>query len=203
MTTIATAVTGLQARLTQLWHEQPGAAIPESTPLLRLAGENHRRNFDLWHTEDEARRDDLGPEHVYRAKRAIDRLNQERNDFIQRMDEWLINELHPPATGCPLNSETPGMMIDRLSILALKTYHMAVEADRTDASSEHRQRATQKRVILDRQRADLQACLQELNADVAQGRRTFRVYFQFKMYNDPTLNPALYAGRAGAPRSKD
>ncbi|MSU72844.1 MAG: DUF4254 domain-containing protein [Opitutus sp.] len=201
MTNIAADVTGLQARLTRLWHDQPTASLPEAADLLRLAGENHRRNFDLWHAEDEARRDDLGAAHVYRTKRAIDRLNQERNDFIQRMDEWLINELHPPTAGCPLNSETPGMMIDRLSILALKSYHMAVEAERTEATPEHRQKAAQKLAIINRQRGDLQACLQELPDDIARGRRTFRVYFQFKMYNDPTLNPALYAAR-GAPAAE-
>jgi hypothetical protein len=195
MTNRAADVTALQAELTRAWHDAPATpsrAEVAATDLLRLACDNHRRNFDLWHTEDEARRDDLGPEHVYRAKRAIDRLNQERNDFIQRIDEWCVSTLRPPAEGCPLNSETPGMMIDRLSILALKTYHMAIEVQRTDASAEHRQKAAQKLGVLKQQVADLQGCLQSLLDDIAHGTRTFKVYFQFKMYNDPSLNPALY-----------
>lgn len=188
----AADVTALQAELTRLWHNVPASPGPETADLVRIAGENHRRNFDLWHTEDEARRDDLGADHVYRGKRSIDRFNQERNDFIQRMDEWFIVALRPPTGGCPLNSETPGMMIDRLSILALKSYHMAVEANRAEASADHRQNAARKLVILDQQIRDLESCLQALLDDIAAQRRTFKVYFQFKMYNDPTLNPALY-----------
>src|SRR3954464_15223061 len=107
----AAVITALQADLTELWHDKPSAPIPIGNDLTLLAAENHRRNFDLWHVEDEARRDDLGFNHVYKAKRSIDRLNQERNDFIQRMDEWFMNHLQPPRDGCPLNSETPGMMI--------------------------------------------------------------------------------------------
>jgi hypothetical protein len=187
-----TAISALQADLTRLWHDSPAAPISVDQEPARLAGENHRRNFDLWHVEDEARRDDLGAEHVYRAKRAIDRLNQERNDFIQRMDEWFVHHLRPPTAGCPLNSETPGMMIDRLSILALKTYHMAIEATRPEATTEHRAKAQQKVVVLEQQRVDLAQCLQALLDDIKAGQRTFKVYFQFKMYNDPTLNPALY-----------
>jgi len=80
--------------------------------------ENHLRNIRLWQAEDKARREDKGFEYVYRAKRAIDTFNQQRNDFIEKMDAWLVQALNPPQTGCAFNSETPGMMIDRLSILA-------------------------------------------------------------------------------------
>src|SRR3954471_16903294 len=96
MANLANDVATLQADLTRRWHEVAGTPVSLEDPLLRLAAENHRRNFDLWHVEDEARRDDLGADHVHRAKRAIDRLNQERNDFIQRMDEWFMNHLQPP-----------------------------------------------------------------------------------------------------------
>jgi hypothetical protein len=192
MTNRAAEITSLQSDLTRLWHNEPKASPAASSDLLRLVADNHRRNFDLWHTEDEARRDDLGAEHVYRAKRAIDRLNQERNDFIQRLDEYLVHTLQPAQKGCPLNSETPGMMIDRLSILALKVYHMEVEANRPDAAPAHRSKAQQKLDVLAQQCRDLEECLEALVDDVAARRRTFKVYFQFKMYNDPTLNPALY-----------
>lgn len=159
---------------------------------MRLLEENHLRNFSLWHEEDVARRDDLGFEAVYKAKRNIDRFNQERNNFAEQMDQAIATELRPRESGCPRNSETPGMMIDRLSILALKEYHMHEETVRADASAEHRAKCGEKLARIRRQRDDLAACLGELLTEVAAGRRTFSVYFQFKMYNDPALNPQLY-----------
>lgn len=183
-------ITARQAELTSLWHRVTPAV--SGTGFLRLVEENHLRNFALWHEEDIARRDDLGPEAVYRAKRNIDRFNQERNNFAEEMDKALVAELQPRESGCPRNSETPGMIIDRLSILALKEYHMHEETVRADASPEHRAKCAEKLSRLRRQRDDLAQALDELLADVAAGRRTFSVYFQFKMYNDPALNPQLY-----------
>lgn len=185
----------LQARLTARWHDETPAASGDG--FLRLVGENHLRNFQLWHEEDIARRDDLGPERVRQAKRAIDRYNQERNNFIEEMDKALVAELRPAESGVPKNSETPGMMIDRLSILALKEYHMWEESERAGASDEHRVRCAEKLARIRLQRADLTQCLGELLADVAAGTRTFAVYYQFKMYNDPALNPQLYGGADG------
>lgn len=186
----ASEIADLQKTLTDRWHQQPPAAA--GTGFLRLVEENHLRNFQLWHEEDVARRDDLGFEPIYRAKRNIDRFNQERNNFIEEMDKAIVAELQPPTEGCPRNSETPGMMIDRLSILALKEYHMHEETVRTDASAQHREKCGEKLARIRVQRADLTACLAELLADVIARRRTFSVYFQFKMYNDPSLNPQLY-----------
>lgn len=186
----ATEIAAQQAALTAAWHELPPAATGEGFP--RLVAENHLRNFSLWHEEDVARRDDLGFEAVYRAKRAIDRHNQERNNFIEEMDKAIVAALEPAADGCPRNSETPGMIIDRLSILALKDYHMHEETVRADASDEHRAKCAEKLARIRRQRADLTAALDELLADVVARRRTFSVYYQFKMYNDPALNPQLY-----------
>ena len=179
-----------QTELTARWHQTAPAVSGDG--FMRLLEENHLRNFSLWHEEDVARRDDLGFEAVYRAKRNIDRFNQERNNFAEEMDKVLVAGLQPREAGCPRNSETPGMMIDRLSILALKEYHMHEETVRTDASTEHRGRCAEKLARIRRQREDLATCLAELLADVAAGRRTFSVYFQFKMYNDPALNPQLY-----------
>ena len=179
-----------QTELTARWHQTAPAVSGDG--FMRLLEENHLRNFSLWHEEDVARRDDLGFEAVYRAKRNIDRFNQERNNFAEEMDKSLVTSLKPRESGCPRNSETPGMMIDRLSILALKEYHMHEETVRTDASTEHRARCAEKLARIRRQRDDLATCLAELLADVAAGRRTFSVYFQFKMYNDPALNPQLY-----------
>ncbi|MCR6656374.1 MAG: DUF4254 domain-containing protein [Opitutus sp.] len=186
----ATQIAQLQLQLTTQWHETTPAA--EGTGLLRLVQENHLRNFQLWHEEDIARREDLGFEPIYRAKRAIDRYNQERNNFIEQMDQAMVLALSPAESGCPRNSETPGMMIDRLSILALKEYHMAEEANRADASADHREKCAAKLARIRVQRGDLTQCLAEIVADVIARRRTFSVYFQFKMYNDPALNPQLY-----------
>jgi len=186
----APALAALQTRLTADWHATPPVAAGDGFE--RLVAENHLRNFCLWHEEDIARRDDLGFEAVYRAKRAIDRFNQERNNFIEEMDKAIVAQLQPATEGCPRNSETPGMILDRLSILALKEYHMHEETVRTDASAEHRAKCAEKLARICQQRSDLIAALDELLADVIARRRTFSVYYQFKMYNDPALNPQLY-----------
>ena len=113
------------------------------------------------------------------------------------MDQVLVNELEPAESGVPRNSETPGMIIDRLSILALKEFHMHEETVRTEVSEEHRTNCAAKLARIRLQRSDLTQSLSELLYDVAAGRRTFGVYYQFKMYNDPALNPQLYgAGKA-------
>jgi len=197
----ASEIVALQSSLTVRWHQSPPGARPPpagAEPFAALVEQNHLRNFQLWHEEDAARRDDLGFEPVYRAKRAIDRLNQERNDFIEQLDHALAGALQPPADGCPRNSETPGMIIDRLSILALKAYHMQEEAERASATPQHRETCAARLARIRRQAADLATCFDELIADVVARRRTFAVNFQFKMYNDPTLNPQLYRGRSPA-----
>jgi hypothetical protein len=189
----ATTIADLQARLTGRWHDLPPAA--EGEGLLLIVAQNHLRNFQLWHEEDRARRDDLGFEAVFRSKRTIDRLNQERTNFIEALDQAVAALLHPAETGCPFNSETPGMIIDRLSILALKDYHMREESTRAGATDLHRESCAAKLSLIGRQRTDLTRCLAELFTDVAARRRTFAVFLQFKMYNDPDLNPQLYRPR--------
>lgn len=160
---------------------------------LRLVEENHAFNFQLWHAEDRARRDDSGHEWVYLAKREIDHCNQQRNNRMEAMDEWLFHALKPAAPqNCPVHSETPGMMIDRLSILALKAYHMALQTNRCDVDDAHRETCTAKYHTLEEQQKQLLNCLASLLQEVKDKTRTFRVYHQFKMYNDPALNPELY-----------
>lgn len=189
----STGLTSAQASWTNLWHAS-APVLPQEGFLL-LAAENHLRNFRLWHEEDVARRDDIGDEAVKKSKRAIDRFNQERNDFVEKMDKALAAELSPRESGVPFNSETPGMMIDRLSILALKEYHMAEQAARTDVSPEHRDKCAFRLAVIRRQIADLALALDSLLAETKAGTRSFRVYFQFKMYNDPALNPQLYGAK--------
>lgn len=154
---------------------------------------NHRYNALLWAEEDLARRKDVPDAAIAANKRAIDGYNQKRNDAIERIDEALLARLASiaPAPDAWHNSETAGAMIDRLSILALRLHAMRAETQRGDASAEHRATCVGKLERLRVQRADLQRCLDTLLARATEGRAFWRVYRQFKMYNDPALNPYL------------
>lgn len=158
-----------------------------------LIEKNHAFNYQLWHAEDRARRNDMGHEFVYLAKREIDECNQQRNNLMEAMDEWLFTRLNPAAaTHCPVHSETPGMMIDRLSIMALKAYHMDVQASREGVDESHRLLCQKKLDTIFAQQQQLSSCLEQLIMEITAQTRTFRLYHQFKMYNDPALNPQLY-----------
>jgi hypothetical protein len=173
------------------WHEK--LTPPRSDLPLSIVEKNHRENFDLWHEEDIARRDDLGAEPVRQAKRGIDRFNQARNDAIEKLDEWFLSQLPPMNISSPLHSETPGMIVDRLSIMSLKIYHMNIEATRESATTEHRQKCADKLVRIEEQLADLKNCLHELIGQFQASTRRFKIYRQMKMYNDASMNPQIYA----------
>ena len=176
---------------TRLWHRDEAYAEPEGR-LLTLALEQHRANYDLWHQEDGARSPDASDASIAHIKHAIDSLNQRRNDLVEQIDTFLLTEAGSQNEAAPLNSETPGLMIDRLSILALKIYHTGEEAHRESGGEAHRLRNLQRLQVLLLQRGDLAGCLDDLWLQVNQGQRRFRLYRQMKMYNDPELNPVLY-----------
>lgn len=185
----------LHKQAIELW-KADGVSIKHQGIYL-LAEENHAFNYQLWHAEDRARRDDMGAEYVYLAKREIDGFNQQRNNRMEAMDEWLFQKMQPAAPHlCTVHSETPGMIIDRLSILSLKSYHMTLQTLRSDASEEHKHNCAQKLITINQQLEQLKRCLAQFLTEVEQKTRTFRVYHQFKMYNDPSLNPELYSDRA-------
>jgi hypothetical protein len=156
----------------------------------------HRFNFLLGHEEDVARSPAVSDGRIAQVKRAIDRYNQARNDCIEKVDDWLIEELGrrgiAAADDAPAATETPGAAIDRLSILQLRRFHMREQIDRTDATAEHREKAASRMVVLDMQRDHLTAAIGRLLAEVFAGQRPLRVFRQMKMYNDPSMNPYLY-----------
>lgn len=170
-------------------------ALPLSTPLWQAIERNHRYNILLWKEEDQARRRNVPDSAIVENKRSIDRFNQERNHAVEVIDETLLQVLAavPRRPDARRHSETPGSMIDRLSILSLRCYHMQLQANRTAAGSLHVETCQAKIAILREQRFDLEVCLDELLADASRGRTYFKLYRQFKMYNDAALNPSLYA----------
>lgn len=185
-------ITACQRLATKNW-KQTGVQLHE-TDFMALVEQNHQYNYLLWHAEDKARRDDMGFEFVRDAKRAIDGYNQARNDAMEAMDKALFKMLKPaPHTTCPVHSESPGMMIDRLSILALKHYHMKLQTQRHDVEQSHIEACQEKLNTIDHQRLQLADCLKVFLEEINENSRTFRVYFQLKMYNSPTLNPELFA----------
>ena len=186
----ADEIVQLQMEWTQRWHEAP--TPPKIVEPWAAIERNHRMNFDLWHAEDVARRDDLDPESMRDAKRTIDRCNQSRNDAIEQFDVWLLGQLPSARPNAPLHSETPGMIIDRLSILSLKLYHMRIEAARESATEEHRRKCAEKCAVVEEQHGDLKRCLQTLLTELQSGACQCKPYRQFKMYNDASLNPQLH-----------
>jgi len=160
---------------------------------------NHRNNDALWKEEDLARRRNVPDAEIAANKRAIDGHNQKRNDAIERIDESLLVGLEAiqRQKQARLSSETAGAMIDRLSILSLKIRAMRLQTERKDVDQAHLDACRQKLARLAEQRADLAACLDRLLAEAARGESYFKVYRQFKMYNDPKLNPAVYGETGG------
>lgn len=185
----------LQTQTVERWHQQP-----VDNPYDGFAAtvcQQHSYNYLLWHEEDIARSRDVSDADIARVKRSIDGYNQNRNDWIEKVDDEITamvesNQVNV-AEHAPMNTETPGCTIDRLSILALRIYHLKEQLERDDVSQDHLESVRRKIAICLLQQDDLKTALEQLVADIFAGRKRHRTYRQFKMYNDPTLNPYLYA----------
>ena len=209
----ADAIVELHDQRTRAWHEatedagedscqesclgagETDGAGGETANWLSLVVRQHRANYDLWHIEDEARAPGATDAELAGVKRRVDTNNQLRNDLVEELDRILLAWLEErglPNPAAPLNSESPGLIVDRLSILALKIYHTGEEVKRGDAPQGHAYRNRERLAILQEQRADLAGCLDALWRETLAGTRRIKLYRQLKMYNDPTLNPAVY-----------
>jgi hypothetical protein len=176
------------------WPDKYEMQYQASDSLYKFIEANHFFNTKLWNEEDLARRQNVSDTEITKNKRAIDKFNQSRNDCIEQIDNFILDQiLITISKEAKQNSETLGAMIDRLSILSLKIFHMTIQTKRENVSEIHIQTCSSKLEVLKIQRKDLCICFDELFYDCMNGLRYFKQYKQFKMYNDPNLNPQLYA----------
>ncbi len=181
------------------YHKQDHVDADFENPYPEKTIENllYRKNWIdtvQWHLEDIIRDPEIQPEEALKIKRRIDGSNQDRTDLVEYIDSWFYEQYQNVKTddSAKLNTESPAWAVDRLSILALKIYHMAEQANRQSATPEQRQKAQQKLDVLMEQKTDLMTAIQELMDDYENGNKVMKVYKQMKMYNDADLNPVLY-----------
>lgn len=196
------AINQLHIHTVVQWHREPISnpyGDPNDSPndVLPVVCQQHQFNYQLWHEEDIARSPDVSDADIAKVKRAIDKFNQQRNDWIERVDDWITADLQrlsvKVSEGAKLNTETPGSAIDRLSIMSLRIYHLEEQLERTDIDQAHIDKVTHRLAVCRLQFADLSHALSELLSDIYSGTKRHRTYRQMKMYNDPSLNPYLYA----------
>lgn len=193
LNTLAQDIVELHHHFTEQWHGQPDATPPDNV-FAALIISQHQQNFDLWHEEDKAREPGAADGVIAQVKRNIDGLNQRRNDMITEIDLWMADNFFAAHhdDGLPWNSETLGSIIDRLSIASLKVFHMQEQTKRTEADLQHINSCKEKLTRLLQQRKDLSQALQQFVNDICVGSKQNKMYRQFKMYNDPALNPKIY-----------
>jgi hypothetical protein len=186
-------LTKLQIETVALWHQQPIENTFDG--IKNLVCTQHEHNYRLWHEEDKARSPSATDEEIATVKRAIDKLNQARNDMIEKLDDALTGVLCDAGVmgqDAPINTETPGSAIDRLSIMSLRLYHYREQLERDDASVDHQQKVNERIAMCEQQHKDLSNSLQQLLDDIFAGKVQHKTYRQMKMYNDATLNPEIY-----------
>ncbi len=187
-------LTSIQVAAVARWHRQPLDNPYEGFEA--LVCNQHQFNFRLWHEEDLARSPSASDHQIAEVKRAIDKLNQARNDLIEQIDDALTDQLSQldvaTAEDAAINTETPGSAIDRLSIMALRLYHYREQLDREQVDDSHRMTVKSRIELCQQQHADLSRSLQQLLDDIFAGKKQHKTYRQMKMYNDPALNPKIY-----------
>lgn len=190
-------ITQLQIDCVEKWHNEPIANPYDG--FKQLVCRQHEFNYRLWHEEDIARSPEADDERIAAVKRSIDKLNQQRNDMIEQIDDaitaMLVEAGVVDTTSLPINTETAGSAIDRLSIMSLRLYHYAEQRDRADADDEHRAKVAARVQLCEVQHADLSHSLQTLLDDLLAARKQHKTYRQMKMYNDPSLNPEIYRAK--------
>ena len=199
MATFSEKCNEIFALATQDYHkyDDVDAAMRNPYPEQTVENDLYRKNWIdavQWHLEDIVRDPAIDPVKALEIKRRIDKSNQDRTDLVERIDSYFL-QLYgdvQPLPDAVINTESPAWAIDRLSILALKIYHMQQEAGRTDADAGHIARCSAKLQVLLEQRSDLSSAIDQLLDDIGHGRRYMKVYRQMMMYNDPALNPVLY-----------
>jgi Protein of unknown function (DUF4254) len=151
-----------------------------------------------WHLEDIIRVPTIDPVEALQIKRRIDKSNQERTDMVEKLDDYFLDQFKnvKAQPGTRINSETPAWLLDRMSILMLKIFHMKEQTERNDVASEHVKSTNAKLAVLMEQKSDMQSAYDELIEDISNGKRRFKVYRQMKMYNDASLNPMLYGTKS-------
>ena len=169
-------------------------------PPKSLAHLMYRKNWIdtvQWHYEDLIRDPEISPTKALELKRKIDASNQDRTDTVEYIDSYFLDQFSSvtPQAGATSNTESPAWAYDRLSILALKIYHMREQSQRNSATADHRQQCADKLAVLQTQREDLSLAIDQLLDDLSAGRKTMKVYKQMKMYNNEALNPVLYSSK--------
>lgn len=193
-------ITNLQQETVARWHQQDIDNPFEG--FLASVCTQHSFNYQLWHEEDIARSPSVSDAEIARVKRSIDGFNQQRNDWIEKVDDQVAALMHEQqvhvAESATLNTETPGSAIDRLSIMSLRLYHLREQLERADVDQTHIESVERKIHACLLQQSELARSLQQLINDLFAGQKRHLTYRQFKMYNDPTLNPYLYDQKKAA-----
>ena len=190
----------MQVELVARWHVEaignPFLTDGKTESLQATVCQQHQFNYLLWHEEDIARSPSVSDAKIAEVKRNIDKYNQQRNDWIEKVDDWITADLESKtiasAADAKLNTETPGSAMDRLSIMSLRIFHLDEQLSRTDVDQQHTEKVNMRLAICRLQQKDLAQSLSELLSDIYSGSKRHRTYRQMKMYNDPTLNPYLY-----------
>lgn len=182
------------------WHKEPidnpFSELGHNSSLLATTCQQHQFNYLLWHEEDIARSPDVSDSKIAEVKRNIDKYNQQRNDWIEKIDDWITADLIAKEIAsradARLNTETPGSAMDRLSIMSLRIYHLEEQLCRMEIDQQHLEKVNMRLTVCRLQQKDLSHSLSELLVDIYSSVKRHRTYRQMKMYNDPTLNPYLY-----------